>query len=301
MQIFITGGTGFIGGHLVETLLASGHRITILSRRFRASSRSGLAYFEGNPQNKGPWQEIAAEHDAVINLAGANLFRQWTEKNKELIRESRIRTTAHIAQALSRKRNGTSVLISASAVGYYGDRQDEVVDEQSLPGDDFLARVAVDWEKEAEKSSAYGVRVVRCRFGVVLGRDGGALAKMIPAFKLGLGSPLGPGSQWFSWIHIDDLVGIISLALQDGGLQGAVNCTAPNPVTNRVLTKSLAAALHRPAFLPAVPAIVLKAVLGESSQMVLDSQRVVPRVMMDRGFTFAFPDIQSALENIVNS
>lgn len=300
MQIFMTGGTGFIGGHLVDSFLSDGHSVTVLTRRAKSSSRTGLVYFEGDPQNKGPWQEVVADHDAVVNLAGANLFRPWTEKNKELIRESRVKTTANIAQALSRKKNGTSVLISASAVGYYGDRNDEELDEHSQPGNDFLAGVAVDWEKEAEKSEAHGVRVVRCRFGVVFGPDGGALAKMMLPFKLGLGSPLGPGTQWFSWIHIDDLVRIISFLMDNETIRGPVNCTAPNPVTNRELTKALARALHRPAFLPAVPAIVLKAVLGENARMVLDSQRVLPKILRDQGFTFDFPELYPALQDIVD-
>ncbi|MDD3620030.1 MAG: TIGR01777 family oxidoreductase [Desulfobulbaceae bacterium] len=300
MQIFITGGTGFIGTHLAQTLLEADHSLTILSRSPRKSTRPGLTYIQGDPLQPGKWQSIAAGHDAVINLAGASLFRPWTAGNKRLFRESRIRTTANIADALSRKESSAAVLISASAVGYYGDRGDEELDEGSPPGVDFLARLAGEWEEEAEKCAAAGIRVVRCRFGVVLGPDGGALAKMIPVFKLGLGSPLGPGDQWFSWIHIDDLIAAIVFLLDHGEISGPVNCTAPNPVTNRQLTGALAAALHRPAFLPAVPACLIRLAAGEGSQLLLNSQKVMPRVLMEKGFVHACPDIHSALDRIVH-
>jgi uncharacterized protein len=299
MDIFITGGTGFIGGHLVKSLLSAGHRLTILTRSARKSSRPELAYLQSDPRQPGPWQEIAARHDALINLAGASIFRPWTEKNKRLIRDSRIRTTANIAEALSRERSGVSVLISASAIGYYGDRGDEELAEPAPPGDDFLARLAVDWEQEAEKCSSSGVRVLRCRFGIVLGPDGGALAKMKPIFSFGLGCPLGSGNQWFSWVHIQDLINILSFLLDKEELSGAVNCTAPKPVTNRQLTGELASALRRPAFLPAVPSFLLKTLLGDGAQLVLDSQRVVPRVLQDHGLTFSFTDIHSALKEIM--
>lgn len=300
MQIFITGGTGFIGTHLVKSLLDAGHRLTVLSRSARESSLPGLAYFQGDPVQPGEWQTIAAGHDAVINLAGASLFRPWTEKNRRRFRESRIRTTANIAEAFARRESAASVLISASAIGYYGNRGDEELDEHSPPGVDFLARLAGEWEEQAEKCSAAGARVVRCRFGVVLGPDGGALAKMIPVFKLGLGSPLGPGDQWFSWIHIHDLTAILSFLLSSNEISGAVNCTAPNPVTNREMTRALAAAVHRPALLPAVPACLIRTVLGDSSQLLLNSQKVMPRVLRERGFVHSFPDIQSALGQILH-
>jgi uncharacterized protein (TIGR01777 family) len=298
MQIFITGGTGFIGSHLVERLLADGHCLTMLSRFARQSSRPELSYVQGDPRQPGRWQDVAASHQAVINLAGASVFRPWTEKNKRIIRESRIQTTVNIAAALSRENSTASVLINASAVGYYGDRGDQELDEQAPPGKDFLARVAADWEEAARQCA--GVRVVCCRFGIVMGPDGGALEKMIPVFKLGLGSPLGPGDQWFSWVHVHDLVSILSFILNTPEISGPVNCTAPNPVTNRQLTKSLAGALHRPAFLPAVPSLLLKTVMGESSRLLLDSQKVVPGVLLDRGFTYTYPDIRSALEQIIN-
>ncbi|MDW7773912.1 MAG: TIGR01777 family oxidoreductase [Desulfobulbaceae bacterium] len=299
MRIFITGGTGFVGSHLVQTLLQADHQLTILSRSGGTSSRPGLDYLKDDPAKPGEWQAIAAGHDAVINLAGASLFRPWTEKNKRMIRDSRILTTANISEALSRKEARASVLISASAVGYYGDRGNTELDEKAPPGSDFLARLAVEWEEQAEKCSAAGVRVVRCRFGIVLGADGGALEKMMPVFKLGLGTPLGPGDQWVSWIHIHDLVTILSYLLNTEKASGAINCTAPSPVTQKGMTSALADALHRPAFLPAVPAFVLKTVLGESSQMVLNSQKVVPGVLLEQGFSFTYPDMPSALRQIV--
>lgn len=299
MQIFITGGTGFIGSHLVERLLAEGHCLTVLTRSASESAREELAYLEGDPRQPGEWQKVAAAHDAVINLAGASIFQPWTEKNKQVIRDSRILTTRHIAEALLESTNGCKLLINASAVGYYGDRGDEELDEQEPPGNDFLARIAVDWEKEAERCSAGGVRVVLCRFGVVLGEDGGALAKMVPAFKLGLASPLGPGEQWFPWVHINDLVSILIFALNNRDLSGPVNCVAPQPVTNRQMTRALAKALHRPAFLPAVPAFLLKTVLGESAELVLNSHKVVPRKLQEHNYDFAYQDIQTAFRELV--
>ncbi len=301
MQIFITGGTGFVGGHLVKKLLAGDHRLTVLSRSARQSSTPGLTYIQGDSTKAGEWQKTAAGHDAVINLAGASIFRLWTEKNKRLIRESRIRTTANISAALAGDSSRTSVLISTSAVGYYGDRGDEVLDEEAKPGHDFLARLAVDWEKEAQKCASADVRVVCCRFGIILGPDGGALEKMMPPFKLGLGCPLGPGDQWFSWIHVDDLVSIISSLLNRQELSGPVNCMAPKPVTNRELTRELARALRRPVFLPAVPTFLLRMLLGKNAQMVLDSQRVMPRVLLNHGFNFTYPNLQAALRQIINN
>lgn len=299
MHIFITGGTGFIGGHLRKNLLSAGHRLTILTRSAGQSSLPGVAYLQGDPREPGPWQEIAAGHEAIINLAGASIFRPWTERNKHLVRDSRIRTTANIVAALASGSSSVSVLISASAIGYYGDRGDEELTETASPGNDFLARLAADWEQEAQKCASSGVRVVRCRFGIVLGPDGGALAKMKPAFSLGLGCPLGSGDQWFSWIHIRDLISILSFVLNHRELSGAVNCTAPGPVTNRQLTDELASALHRPAFLPPVPSFLLRTILGEGAQVVLDSQRVVPRVLQDQGFPFSFPELRSALRDIM--
>jgi len=300
MQIFITGGTGFIGNHLVNHLLQAGHQLTVLSRSAGKSSRAGLTSLKGDPVQPGGWQDIAAGHDAVINLAGASLFRPWTKQNKRLIRESRTLTTANIADALSREGTSTSVLLSASAIGYYGDRGNDELDEREPPGTDFLARIAADWEKEAEKCDSHGIRVVCCRFGVVLGPDGGAIPKMLTAFKLGLGSPLGSGEQWFSWIHIDDLINILSLLLGNKELSGAVNCTAPHPVTNSHFTKALAGALHRPSFLPGVPSFIIRTALGDISQIVLASQKAVPRVLQDHGYTWSFPDIESALKDIMN-
>ena len=300
MHIFLTGGTGFIGSHLVQRLLSADHCLTIITRSTRQSSRPGLTYLQGDPRKPGKWQEVLAEHDAVINLAGASLFRPWTEKNKRLIRDSRLATTAAITEALSREKSAATVLINASAIGYYGDRGDIELDEQADSGNDFLADLSVDWEREAEKNAAFDIRVVRCRFGIVLGPGGGALAKMLPVFKWGLGSPLGSGNQWFSWIHLHDLISIILFLLERRELSGPVNCTAPNPVTNKELTRTLAAALHRPAFLPAIPSFVLKAAMGESSRMLLASQKVMPRRLLEHGFNFTYANLESALEQIIN-
>ena len=209
MKVFITGGTGFLGAALTEILLAAGHSVTILSRSSQKRFlRPGLAYVEGNPTQSGTWQKEIGRHDVVINLAGASIFRTWNEKNKESMRSSRILTTRNLVDAIREQSGKKITLLNGSAVGYYGFRDDEELDENSSPGHDFLAELVQDWETEAKKAEQYGTRVVLCRIGVILGRDGGALSKMLGAFKWGLGSPLGSGKQWFSWISLHDLVNI---------------------------------------------------------------------------------------------
>jgi uncharacterized protein (TIGR01777 family) len=257
-----------------------------------------LAYCEGNPTTIGPWQKEVSRHDVVINLAGASIFRTWNTKNKEAIRNSRILTTRNLVNAIGQARQKIT-LLSGSAVGYYGFRQDEELDENSPPGDDFLAEVVQAWEAEAIKAEQFGARVVLCRIGVILGRDGGALSKMLSVFKWGLGSPLGSGKQWFSWISLHDLVNIFLFLMENKEIAGPVNCTSPYPVTNRVMTRTLGKVLQRPTVLPPVPAFIIKGVLGEFSDVFVKGQKVMPRKLLKERFVFEFPEIEGALGHLV--
>ena len=252
----------------------------------------------GKPDKERAWQKEVAGHDVVINLAGASIFRTWNDKNKEAIRSSRILTTRNLVAAIGGAEKNIT-LLSGSAVGYYGFRADEELDESSPPGDDFLAGVVKDWEAEARRAEKFGARVVLCRIGVILGRDGGALSKMLSVFKWGLGSPLGSGSQWFSWIALHDLVNIFLFLMENKEFSGPVNCTSPHPVTNREMTRVLGKVLHRPTILPPVPAFLIKGVLGEFSDVFVKGQKVMPKKLLDEGFVFEFPEIEEAFAHLV--
>lgn len=302
MKVFVTGGTGFVGKTLVRPLLDQGHEVTVLTRspRSRHPCSSGPTYVEGDPRVAGEWQERVADHEAAVNLAGASIFCRWTRANKRSIRESRIDTTRNLVQALSTRKGKETVLISASGTGYYGFREQEGISEDASPGDDFLAALSQEWEAEAQKAREHGARVVVCRLGVVLGRNGGALKKMVPAFRAGVGSPLGKGDQWFSWIHETDLANIFLFLLRCKEANGPVNCTAPHPVRNRELTKTLAQALRRPTFLPSVPGPLLKLTLGEFAQVFLEGQCAVPARLLALGFDFRFPTLRQALDDLLS-
>ena len=301
MRIFMTGGTGFVGTALVRQLVAQGHEVSILTRNSSSDRVAGgsVIFIHGNPTKMGSWQDRADENDVCINLAGASIFRRWTQKAKTLMRESRLQTTKNLVAALARRKGKDTVLLSTSAVGYYGFHEAEIQDEGSPPGDDYLANLARDWEKEALRAEQYGVRVIICRFGIVLGRGGGALNQMVPLFQKGLGSPLGSGNQWFSWIHEQDLVNIFPFLIEQRALSGPINLTAPEPVTNAAFTKALGRALGRPTFLPAVPGFVLKMIKGEFGTLLLKGQRVIPKRLIDAGFRFQFPAIKDALNDLV--
>jgi uncharacterized protein (TIGR01777 family) len=298
MKITITGGTGFVGTHLVDRLLDQGHTVIAMGRS-KSHPRDGHPQFEfisADTTQPGHWQEAVAASDACINLAGASIFQRWTVHSKGVIRDSRVLTTRNIVAALPAQ--GRSFLFSASGVGYYGDREDEVLDEQAEAGNDFLARLSIEWEAEAQAAQQKGVRVVCGRLGVVLHQDGGAMAKMLPAFKLGLGGPLGSGRQWFPWIHLDDLITAIIFLMEDSEAEGIYNFCAPDPVTNRVLAQRLGHLLKRPAFLPA-PALVMKTFLGEFSSVLLGSQRAVPERLQAGGFEFRYATLDQALNAIL--
>ena len=300
MKILITGGTGFVGTHLTSRLVQDGHEMTILTRSFKAakSPSPGISYIEGDPTQKGPWQEAIKSHDGVINLAGASIFSRWTEEHKKAIWESRAHTTRNIVEGLVPDSEKPFTLFSTSAVGFYGFHGDEELNENSPPGSDFLARIAVEWEGEALKAGDKGARVVITRFGIVMGEKGGALSQMIPLFRKYMGGPIGSGKQWFSWVHIKDLVEAFAFLLKHPEISGPVNLCSPNPVRNKDLAKALGKALHRPSFVPA-PGFMVKLVLGEFGSVILEGQRVIPKRLLDSGFVFEYPTIEKALQSIV--
>lgn len=301
MKIFVTGGTGFVGRYVTRRLSESGHEVLILTRSIERTKESvpWAALIEGDPKSPGEWQQRAAQSDAVINLAGSSIFTVWTDSARKSIIDSRVLTARNLVDALA-TRGKEKILISASAVGYYGSRlDDEILDEEAPPGAEFMSRICVEWEDEAKRAAQSGTRVALCRFGIILGRGGGALSMMLPAFRYLLGSSIGSGRQWMAWIHQEDLLSIISLILGDSGISGAINCVAPNPVRNAEFAKILAKTLARPILLPGVPAFLLRTVLGEFANVVVMGQRVIPRKLMEMGFSFRFPTLQQALEDLI--
>ncbi len=301
MKIFVAGGTGFVGRYVTRRLSESGHEVFILTRsQVRAKESVPWAtIIEGDPKKPGEWQQKAAESDAAINLAGSSIFTVWTDSARKSILDSRILTTRYLVNALIAS-GKEKILINASAVGYYGSRMDdEILDEDAPHGDEFMSQICVQWEDEAKKAARPGNRVALCRFGIVLGRGGGALAKMLPAFRFMLGGSIGSGRQWMSWIHQEDLFNIFSLLLSDKEISGPVNSVAPNPVRNAEFANILARTLSRPVLLPAAPAFLLRTLLGEFANVVLKGQRVIPKKLMETGFSFRFPTLQQALEDLL--
>ena len=284
VNITVTGATGFIGRHLVQSLARDRHSV-------RALSRAAWNVLAGEP----PAESLTGT-DAVVHLAGSPVAQRWTPWAKKEIRASRVQGTRHLVTALSTLQQRPMVLVCASAIGIYGDRGDEILTESSPIAGGFLADVCREWENEADLAESLGVRVVKLRFGIALGRKGGALEKMLPPFRAFVGGRLGPGSQWMSWIHIADIVGLIRHAI-DRPLSGVVNATAPNPVRNDEFTRELAAALHRPAIFP-VPALGLRILLGEMADVLLASQRVLPKAAEIAGYQFAFPELGPALRDL---
>lgn len=291
MQVLITGGTGFIGRALCTRLKNAGHGLTVLTRYPSRAGVPGVRYVDTLEQ-----VDVA---DAVVNLAGEPLAEgRWSAARKQEFRDSRIGTTAHVVEWIGRQPRLPRVLVSGSALGYYGPRDDTPLDESAPAGDDFASQLCQDWEAEANRAVALGVRTCRVRTGLVLGRGGGALAKMLPPFRLGLGGRMGDGRQWMSWIHREDLVAMIEWLLENGQAQGAYNGTAPQPVRNADFARALGKALHRPAILP-VPSVLLKAAFGEMSQLVLTGQKVLPKRAVAEGFVFRYPTLERALADLV--
>ncbi|NIQ37553.1 MAG: TIGR01777 family protein [Proteobacteria bacterium] len=298
MKILITGGTGFVGSKLSPLMVEKGHQVSILTRKTsnQRDSRPEVQYVEGDPTLPGPWQKTVADHDVLVNLAGASIFGRWTPELKRLIQESRILTTRYLVEAIPP--NSDKVLFSTSAVGYYGFHEDQELDESSPPGDDFLAMVGRDWESEAMRAQAKGVRVIITRFGIVLGPGGGALQQMITPFRWFVGGPLGSGHQWLSWIHIDDLVEALIYLLGSTDSAGPFNLTSPHPVQNRDFAKTLGKVLGRPSWMPA-PALMIRLALGEFGSVILKGQRVIPKRLLEKGFSFRYPQLEGALRNLL--
>jgi uncharacterized protein (TIGR01777 family) len=300
MNVFITGGTGFVGRRLAARLTEAGHDVLILSRSgpARPGGPARTSFLQGDPTRPGPWQEAVRGCDAAVNLAGTSIYSPWTRSNKRRILESRVAATRNLVEACDPAGPRPAVLVSASAVGYYGFRGDEDVDESALPGQDFLAGVTTAWEAEAIRAEAKGVRVVRGRFGLVLGGGGGMLGPLLPLYKAGLGGPLASGRQWMSWIHADDLAAALAFVLERPDLFGAVNMCAPNPVRNREFARTLGRVLRRPAFFR-VPGFALRIALGEFAVALINGQRVLPRRLLDAGFAFRQPELGPALADIL--
>jgi uncharacterized protein (TIGR01777 family) len=280
MNVGITGLTGFVGGRVAEHLRANGHFIRAISTR------------------TAPRPEDLEGMDAIIHLAGEPVAQRWTPATRERIRSSRVEGTQRLVKALAGLARRPPVLVSASAIGYYGSRGDELLTESAEPADDFLGSVAVEWEHEAQEAAKLGIRVVCLRIAMVLGRNGGAFEQMLLPFRLGVGGKIGSGEQWMSWIHIADLLALIFFALETPGLNGPVNASAPNPVTNADFTRALAGALHRPAIFK-VPPLALNLLYGEMAQLLYASQRVIPEAAVRAGFRFQFPEINGALRHLL--
>jgi uncharacterized protein (TIGR01777 family) len=300
MRIFITGSNGFVGTNLGRFLLNAGHEVTGLVRT-EAKGKTlpkGISYVVGEGTQPGNWQEAVSGHDVLINLAGVPIFQRWTSAYKRLLYDTRILTTRNLVDAISAESGSSVTLLSTSAVGYYGFTGDEELVESSPPGDGFLATLALDWEGEATKAREKGVRVVITRFGVVLGREGGALAQMIRPFRFFVGGPLGNGRQWFSWIHIEDLCRAAEFVMANKEISGPVNFTAPGPVRNRDLARAIGKVLRRPSIMPA-PAFMIRLLMGEFGSVILRGQRVVPRLLQSRGFKFKFADIEASLADLL--
>ena len=297
MKVLVTGASGLVGKELIPTLEAKGHEVFRLSRR--------------NPQNENDIQWDAYKGfsekefaklegiQTVVHLAGESIAESWTDEKKKRIKNSRVEGTKTLVSALARLENPPKVLVSASAIGFYGDRGDEVLNEDSPKGVGFLPDVGENWENEAFRAEEFGTRVVALRIGVVLSKDGGALEKMLTPFKFGVGGTVGSGEQWMSWIAIDDLIGIIHFAIENEDLKGVVNSTAPNPLKNRDFTDTLGKALSRPTILP-VPSFGVKMLFGEMGErLLLEGARVIPEKLENAGYDFKFANLEDALNHIL--
>jgi hypothetical protein len=291
MNVLLAGGTGFIGRRLVEVLVERGDVVTVVSRDPAGARKTGVpgASYRG-------WLPELDGYDAVVNLAGANLFgRRWDARYRQAIRDSRVQGTRRLVEAIRAAKDPPRVLVNGSAVGYYGDRGAETLPDTATPGTDFMAQVCRAWEAEALRCP---VRTVLLRTGVVLGRDGGALGRLLLPFKLGIGGPIGFGRQYFPWIHRDDEVGLITLAIDRAEVRGPLNGVAPDTIRNAGFTRALGRALHRPALIP-VPPLALRLAFGAVAQVLTASQRCVPEAAQRHGYTFRHPDIDGALADIL--
>ena len=297
MNITLTGASGLIGRRLLKNFVAAGHGLRVLSRHAGTNLPPGVAISVWDPMQGPPPEESLASADAVVHLAGEPVAQRWTEAVKRAIRDSRVIGTRNLVARIATLPDKPKVLVCASAIGFYGSRGDEVLMEASGAGKGFLAETCVAWEQEAVAAEALGVRVVRVRIGIVLDARGGALQKMLPPFRMGVGGRLGDGKQWMSWIHIADLAAMFQMAVE-GPVRGVLNGVAPNPVVNAEFTRELAKAVHRPAIFP-LPGAAIKLMFGEMAEVLLASQRVAPEAAQRAGFTYRFPDLAGALRDVL--
>jgi len=305
MKVAITGATGLVGSRLVQRLHTEGEQVLVLTRNpsvaqkvFPRENFPNVEIVAYTPTASGAWQDAIAGCEAVVNLAGEPIGEgRWTPERKREILNSRQLSTQKLVEAIAKVNPKPRVLVNTSAIGYYGTSETATFDESSVSGNDFLAQVCQAWEAEATKVKEAGVRLVILRFGIVLG-NGGALAKMLPPFQLFAGGPIGSGRQWFSWIHIDDLVNLILQALNQSNMEGVYNATAPNPVRMNDFSQILGQVLHRPSWLP-VPAFAVEALLGEGAFIVLQGQQVLPKRTLESGFQYQYSDLQPALHQIL--
>lgn len=297
MKILITGGTGFVGSALTGHLLADGHQVTILSSHDHKGLKEHprLTRLLADTGREGDWQRSVPEQDVLVNLAGRSIFHLWSAKYKKQIRNSRVLTTRNLVNALPQQ--SKTVLLSASAAGFYGDGGDHEKNESSDHGNGFLAEVCREWEIEARRAERKGARVAIMRFGIILGAGGGAMSTMKLPFKLGLGGPLGSGRQWFPWIHLEDLIQAFFFLLRQENLHGIYNFTAPGLVRQKEFADALGEALHRPAVMPA-PAFLMKIFLGDFGDSLLQGQRAPPKALLKNGFSFRYPELGPALQEI---
>ena len=293
-KVLVSGASGLIGSALLPALQLSGYEVTRLVRG-AASGKSDIAWDPSRPLAP----ESVSGFDAVVHLAGESIVGRWTDAKKQRVRESRVQGTRNLAEALAAAQQRPQVFISASAIGYYGDRSEETLHEESSSGRGFLPEVCREWEAAAEPATKAGIRTAQMRFGVVLSASGGALRKMLPPFRMGVGGNIGSGRQWMSWIDIDDVVGTIQHAMKTDTLHGPVNVVGPNPVRNAEFTKTLASVLSRPAIFP-MPAFAARLVFGQmADELLLASQRIEPAKLLSTRYVFRNPELRSALDNIL--
>ncbi len=297
MKFLITGGTGFVGSALADRLLLEGHQVTITSSREVSGStdRPELVHLTADTTQPGDWQEIVPAQDVIVNLAGRSIFHLWSKQYKKEIRDSRVLTTRNLVSAL--QENNKIVLFSASGAGYYGDGGEHEKDETSPSGNGFLAEVCREWENEAKRAERKGSRVIIMRFGVVLGASGGAIATMKAPFEMGLGGPIGNGRQWFPWIDLEDLIQAFFFLLSRED-RGTYNFVAPEVVRQKEFAATFGRTLHRPAIVPAM-SWAMKLTLGEFGKSLLQGQKVVPKALLQLGYTFLHPELQPALKQIL--
>lgn len=298
MRIFVTGGTGFVGTPLVNRLRGAGHTVVLLLRPGERPllSGEGILKIEGDSLAPGPWMVEAGRCDCAINMAGEPIFGRWTAEKKRGILESRVKTTANLVAAIPAGKSYR--LLSTSAVGFYGDAGERELEETAPAGGDFLAGVAKAWEAQAQKAAEKGASVTLMRFGIVMGKNGGALAQLVNNTLKFIGGPVGGGKQFFSWIHLEDLTAAILFLLEHPELTGPVNLCAPNPLRQAETAKVLGKLLHRPSFIPA-PALAVRLALGEFADVALFSQRMIPRRLADAGFRWRYPDFEGAVTQIL--